>query len=101
MPSPDPTTGRVECQWANPYTITVPANPSDSTDWASGAYLAKLIAGTSGKQAYVVFVVRDDDRRSDLLFQTSTNTYQAYNKWGGRSLYTVPPAVKVSFNRPY
>jgi len=34
-------------------------------------------------------------------FQASINTYQAYNIWGGKSLYTVPPAVKVSFNRPY
>jgi hypothetical protein len=100
-PSPDPSTGRVECQWTNPYALTVPANPSDSTDWASGVYLAKLTAGTSGKQAYIIFVVRDDNRRSDLLFQASMNTYQAYNYWGGTSLYTVPPAVKVSFNRPY
>jgi hypothetical protein len=36
-----------------------------------------------------------------LLFQSSVTTYHAYNDWGGSSLYTVPRAFKVSFNRPY
>src|SRR5438034_2695192 len=31
----------------------------------------------------------------------SVNTYQAYNSWGGRSLYSSPRAYKVSFDRPY
>ncbi|MGI8549802.1 MAG: N,N-dimethylformamidase beta subunit family domain-containing protein, partial [Dehalococcoidia bacterium] len=61
---------------------------------------------------YVPLVVRQDDRASALLLQTSVNTYEAYNAWGGKSLYdsnssgaaTVgggTAAVKVSFNRPY
>jgi hypothetical protein len=49
--------------------------------------------------------VRDDARTSDLLFQNSVTTWQAYNAWGGKSLYgfnsTGPQATKVSFNRPY
>ena len=86
--------------WSNPYVLTVPGNPSDPTDWASGFYLAKL-TGSTGAQAYVMFVVRDDGRYSDLLFQSSVTTYQAYNDWGGSSLYSTPRAFKVSFNRPY
>ena len=35
-----------------------------------------------------MFVVRDDDSHSDLLFQTSDTTWQAYNGYGGNSLYT-------------
>ena len=31
-------------------------------------------------------------RRSDLLFQTSDTTWQAYNRYGGNSLYTGSPA---------
>ena len=39
-----------------------------------------------------MFVVRDDDGGSDLLFQTSDTTWQAYNQYGGNSLYTGQPA---------
>src|SRR5438132_8633093 len=87
IPTPDPVMGLVECHWTNPYTLTIPNNTSDPTDWMSGVYLAKLTAASSGKQSYIIFVVRDDARTSDLLFQSSVTTYQAYNSWGGRSLY--------------
>ncbi|OLE71156.1 MAG: hypothetical protein AUI36_03005 [Cyanobacteria bacterium 13_1_40CM_2_61_4] len=105
IPSPDPITGLVECQWSKPYSLTVPDKAIDPTDWTSGIYLAKLTADPSGKQSYIIFVVRDDDRPSQYLFQSSITTYQAYNNWGGKSLYdynsTGGRAAKVSFNRPY
>jgi hypothetical protein len=104
VPAPDATTGIVECHWKDSYTLTIP-NSSDVTDWTSGVYVAKLTAATSGKQSYIIFVVRDDARHSDYLYQSSVNTYQAYNNWGGKSLYDwnspSGAAVKVSFNRPY
>lgn len=100
VPPPDPSNGLIECQWTNPYDLHI-ADSSDPTDWASGIYLAKLTAGNSGKQSYIVFVVRDDARRSDLFFQSSVTTFQAYNDWGGMSLYSTPRAHAVSFNRPY
>lgn len=103
-PAPD-ATGMVECRWPASYRLSVPRNADDPTDWASGLYVAKLTALTSGRQSYVPFVVRDDARRSDLLFQSSVTTFQAYNSWGGKSLYsfnsTGAPAVRVSFDRPY
>jgi len=86
--------------WSSSYTLSVPGDPSDPTNWCSGIYLAKLV-GSSGAQAYMIFVVRDDVRQSDLLFQSSVNTYCAYNFWGGSGLYSLPRAYKVSFNRPY
>src|SRR5262249_2847322 len=57
-------------------------------------------------------VLRDDTATTDLLFVQSVNTDQAYNFWGGKSLYAgqsqgaltaggTPAAVKVSFDRPY
>jgi hypothetical protein len=91
--------GLVECDWRDPYVLTT-GNSTDPTDWPSGIYVAKLTAA-SGKQSYMPFVVRDDSRASDILFQCSVNTYQAYNDWGGWSLYTEPRAHAVSFNRPY
>jgi hypothetical protein len=79
-------------------------------DWVSGVYVAKLTAG-SGKQSYIIFVVRDDARSSPYLVQSSVTTYQAYNEWGGTSTYfgtasnssTILAlcASRVSFDRPY
>lgn len=100
IPEPDPKTGLVECAWTNPFTLRT------RFDWTTGVYLAKLTASQSGKQSYVPFTLRNGGRFSRLLFQNSVTTWQAYNNWGGRSLYEFNStngirAVKVSFNRPY
>jgi hypothetical protein len=73
-PTTDQATGLIECSWTNPYVLQVPNDTADPTDWASGVYLAKL-TGASGKQAYIVFTVRDDSRPSSYLFQNSVDTY--------------------------
>ena len=103
IPEPDPETGLIECDWTDPYVLTT-ANPADPADWLSGIYLAKLTTA-SGKQSYIVFVVREEERASEYLFQSSVTTFQAYNNWGGKSLYQFNSvgrlARKVSFNRPY
>ena len=52
----------------------------------SGIYFAKLVRSNGGA-SHIFFVVRDDDGNSDLLFQTSDTTWQAYNPYGGNSLY--------------
>jgi len=116
IPVPDPVTGLVECNWQSPYTLNVPYSAVDPTVWTSGIYLVKLTASatpTRGERsAYITFVVRDDARQSNYLFQSAVATYEAYNVWGYRSLYprynllSYPrarayEAVKVSFNRPY
>ena len=49
-------------------------------------------------------MVRDDTSTSDILFQTADTTWQAYNSYGGNSLYVGSPAgraYKVSYNRPF
>ena len=54
-----------------------------------------------------MFIVRDDSSHSDMFFQTSDTTWQAYNTYGGNSLYVGGPgqnpgrAYKVSYNRPF
>lgn len=104
MPSMDSRTGFIECSWTDPYILAV-GSEGDHEEWVSGVYLAKLTAEPSGAQAYIIFVVRDDARPSDFLFQSSVTTYQAYNNWGGKSLYDFNSAGGrahlVSFNRPY
>lgn len=105
MPIMERKSGLIDCAWINPLSLTT-SSPEDPADWVSGVYLAKLTAPDSGAQSYIIFVVRDDERAAALLFQLSVTTYQAYNYWGGKSLYNWGSserkrAAKVSFNRPY
>lgn len=96
----DTSTGLVDCgNWAVSASWAVPS------DAVSGVYIAKLVRedGTTGA-SHIIFVVRDDTRGSDVLVQTSDTTWQAYNRYGGNSLYFGNPvgrAYKVSYNRPF
>ena len=71
----------------------------------SGVYFAKMtrLDSTAG-QNIIPFIVRDDDTPSDITFQTSDTTWQAYNWWGGYNLYGSiadgSRAFGVSYNRP-
>lgn len=72
------------------------------SSWRSGFYLVTLTAhGAPLDRAvsHAGFVVRAATRSSDVLFVLATNTWNAYNNWGGRSLYTGGHAV--SFDRPW
>lgn len=104
LPTINATTGLIECAWSPSYTLTIPNDPDHSV-WASGVYLVKLTGTTSNLQRYMIFTVRDDARAANYFFESAVNTYQAYNNWGGKSLYdfnsTGGRAYKVSFNRPY
>jgi hypothetical protein len=95
----DATTGLIDCgNWAISASWAVPSTA------VSGIYFAKLVRTDNGGASHVVFVVRDDSGQSDVLFQTSDTTWQAYNQYGGNSLYVGSPAgraFKVSYNRPF
>lgn len=105
---PMPETGEMrlkECQWTRALSFKIPR------DWVSGVYLGRLRTLPDDPQkpywqSYLIFIVKDD-RKADILFQCSDNTWQAYNRWpDGFSLYTDPraahaPDVAVSFDRPY
>ena len=71
-------TGRVRppgrCRPTRPRASTSPSPRATDDDGAS----------------HIAFIVRDDDGGSDLLFQTSDTTWQAYNRYGGYSLYDGP-----------
>lgn len=92
-----------ECKWEPAASLEIPK------DWVSGVYLGKLSCKAHRYQSYVVFVVADG-RPADFLFQCSTNTWQAYNKWPeNHSLYDNDrkdhkphvSGVRVSFDRPF
>jgi len=100
MPKPESGTGLIECRWTDPHSLKIPS------DWVSGVYLAKLTALPSRIGSWIIFVVRSQpSRTARFIVQTSVTTYQAYNNWGGKSLYEFNSsggrAYKVSFNRPY
>ncbi|TWU34943.1 Dockerin type I repeat protein [Novipirellula artificiosorum] len=99
IPAPDPVTFEIRADWSATDSFIVPE------DWESGYYVANLIltAGPdTGKAQSIPFVVRAEaSRNADIVVEVPVNTWQAYNRWGGHSLYDPDPADKVSFDRPY
>jgi hypothetical protein len=97
----DAVTGILDCSnWAESASWSIPAAA------VSGLYIAKL-ERTGGGSNHIAFIVRNDASNSDLYLQFPDATWQAYNGYGGNSLYdgnTGFPnghAVKVSYNRPF
>ncbi|MCP3395145.1 DUF4082 domain-containing protein [Bradyrhizobium sp. CCGB12] len=107
QPTPlrDAATGLVDAgNWSVSASWNIPA------DAVSGVYIAKLVRqdGTAGAN-HIPFIVRDDSSTSDVVFQTSDTTWQAYNGWGGANFYGgngpatgqgAGRAYAVSYNRP-
>ncbi len=102
------STGLIDCgNWGLSASWTVPAGS------VSGVYVARLVRDDTGGASQIPFVVRDDAGASDMLVRTSDATWQAYNAYGGNSLYSCtvacPPgspnaykgAFSVSYNRPF
>lgn len=94
-PLTDVATGLVDAgNWSITDTWDVPE------DAVSGVYIAKLVdLDGSGGENHIPFIIRDDTSTSDIVFKTSDETWQAYNSWGGNSLYEGGD-VAVSYNRP-
>jgi hypothetical protein len=84
--------GAIVCPWARAARI-----PIDS-GWVNGLYLLKAAASDS-TYAYYPLVVRAV-RRATFTAVVPLFTWQAYNVFGGTSLYT-PHGHNVSFERPY
>ncbi|MFL6134708.1 MAG: N,N-dimethylformamidase beta subunit family domain-containing protein, partial [Nocardioidaceae bacterium] len=88
-------------------TIVAPWRTSvvvDTGGWAPGLYVFKLVAST-GWQAHVPYVVSSLQSRERTAVVFPVTTWQAYNDWGGYSLYKGPAGDRrswaVSFDRPY
>ena len=101
-PNTNTTTGLVECSnWSESASWVVPSTA------VSGIYIAKLTRTSGGGSSHIVFIVRDDAGNAPMLFKTSDATWQAYNNYGGNSLYngatSFPSghAAKVSYDRPF
>jgi hypothetical protein len=101
-PTPAETFAR-GCGWPDGFAFRIPRQ------WRSGYYAVTLRAeGTRGEpfEWDHFFVVRGPDhgRRAKILMILSTNTYAAYNSWGGKCLYASDDgsvASRLSFQRPW
>lgn len=100
------------CDWPVALAVRIPAV------WPSGCYEA-IAEWRHGDQVVasnpMFFVIRSSNpgRDSKILLQISSNTYNAYNNWGGHSLYEYwgiwdvrhePGDVlgrRVTFQRPF
>ncbi len=97
--------GLVHAGWAISQQLEIP------TDWVSGYYFAhfQLTSGPNASRVTTTwFIVREaaGARKTPILVQASATTWQAYNGWGGGSLYEFNSpngrrAAKVAFDRPY
>jgi N,N-dimethylformamidase beta subunit-like, C-terminal len=104
VPSPDKATGKVDAAWPVTDTLAFPQ------DVVSGYFLVEFVltgGAQAGKAAFTYLVVRAPSTRpTDAIVQVPVNTWQAYNDWGGKSLYDNLStdgrrANRVSFERPY
>ena len=86
IPPRDAATGELHAGWEVTNEVAV------ENGWRSGVYVAKLVLTTgpdAGRSAGIPFVVRaPTGTRSAVLVVVPVNTWQAYNDWGGLSLYT-------------
>jgi hypothetical protein len=98
-PTRTPGTNMVATHWHPSLSVPV------DRGWPPGDYLLKLVAPAG--QRYVPLTVRDDTSHAPLAVLNAVTTWQAYNRWGGRSLYVGPDgrletrSRVVSFDRPY
>lgn len=99
--APSDCSGKWEsgCGWPVTATFSIPMS------WPSGYYAVRF--PTSGGTRYIFFVVRaaNPGLASPIVVVSPTNTYIAYNQFGGKSVYDSPTlgprAPVVSYRRPY
>ncbi len=103
----DNPTGLIDCSnWSTSLTLTTTAS------WPTGVYMIRIVRDDSNSDNQILLTVRDDSSHSQLLYGVGYSTFQAYNNYGGKSLYDsnsfgnttvagTARAVKVSFDRPF
>jgi hypothetical protein len=97
----------VGCGWPETLALVLPP------DWASG-YYEILLRGSDGAEARHMLVVKAPRPAARAVLVLATNTYHAYNWWGGANTYVwvggpapapVPQdqdvAVRLSAERPF
>jgi hypothetical protein len=90
-------TRTVVAPWHRSLTI-------DTTRWQPGFYVLELRTG-SGWETAVPYVVQSPTARGTVALVAPVTTWQAYNEWGGYSLYAGAEGDRrswaVSYDRPF
>ena len=93
-------TRTVDCSnWAPSLSIKI------GPQWIQGQYLFKLVQ-SDGSSSFVPFIVRNDHSHAAIVVIAAVTTIEAYNSWGGYSLYGDQSGHRrfrstvVSFDRP-
>ena len=90
-------TRTVVAPWRRDLTVDTPG-------WEPGFYVFKLRTG-QGCETQVPYVVSSPSAAGTVALVAPVTTWQAYNEWGGYSLYHGPDGDRrsyaVSFDRPY
>ncbi|MBO0840652.1 MAG: hypothetical protein J2O49_07525 [Sciscionella sp.] len=89
-------------------TVVAPWRPSltlHTSGWQPGDYLLRL-DGDNSAQQFVPLTLRTPSNAGRIVIINAVTTWQAYNRWGGYSLYDSPSGKAdrsrvVSFDRPY
>ncbi|MGG3467857.1 cell wall-binding repeat-containing protein [Neobacillus pocheonensis] len=90
----------LSANWTKSFHFGIPR------DWESGMYMAKII-DSDIHESYIPFLIKNPNPNPNGMgVIIAMDTYQAYNNWGGKSLYGYnssggAASIKVSFNRPY
>ncbi|MEO9223620.1 MAG: N,N-dimethylformamidase beta subunit family domain-containing protein [Acidimicrobiales bacterium] len=94
-PRTDPATNMRDAPWTKSLTV-------EPATWPPGSYLFKLTSDDGG-QSQIPIVIRNDTHLAPVHIQHDVTTWQAYNQWGGASLYEGAKgrSTWVSFDRPY
>jgi hypothetical protein len=95
----DQATKMIACAWTPSLTV-------DTAGWPEGDYLIKLVASNGIGERYVPITVRSTVTTGRIILVAGVTTWEAYNGWGGYSLYGGPRGHSdrsrvVSFDRPY
>lgn len=82
----------VGCGWNETFGVDV------GTGWRSGIYSATCL-DSEGRSSDITFVVKPEStNRSQVALLANTNTWLAYDGWGGASKYT--GLARISLMRP-
>ena len=93
------------CSWPASFRFALPA------DWKSGYYQVSLRTADNGgryvqrnrrtAEGECFFIVRPErpGTQTKILLQLASNTYNAYNNWGGFCLYSFNARAKVQGHR--
>ena len=89
--------------WTEGFSLRIPdLPPGDPGHWKSGVYAARC-TDSSNRDFYVSFIVRPAKRQSPFAVIANSNTWNAYNSWGGQGKYThtYPVPSTLPFLRPH